>query len=263
MRSLQAPLFGAIVCSRFKVLFSSSLYSEANIMMRHVHSLITSAVLGSAIGLVALAAPSQAASLGKYTFGTPSLSLPSFGFSTSPTGVATGVSLSNFTAGAGLTNFGGSLLVGNPAYGVGASNWNGQATDYFEFTLTPDAGKVVTVNSIALDRVRVLGPRDLQIRSSLDGFGSVLNSTSVGNSLANAVLPFSVSSAAPITFRILGTGTPTGIISPNLRFLVLDNVELDGDIAAVPTPALLPGLVGLGVAALRKRKAAEQDTVKG
>jgi hypothetical protein len=236
-------------------------------MIKRVHSLITSAVLGSAIGLVALATPSQAASLGKYTFGTPTFSRPSFGFSTSPTGVATGISLSDFTAGAGLTiPLGGASIVGNPVYGIAASNWNGEATDYFEFTLTPDSGKTVTVNSLALDRRRSgfllpSGPTSLSIFSSSNGFASALNSASVGTSLANVVLPFSISSSAPITFRILATGAPA--TTPNLRFLFLDNVELDGsiaDIAAVPTPALLPGLVGLGVAAWRKRKGATAET---
>lgn len=38
------------------------------------------------------------------------------------------------------------------------------------------------------------------------------------------------------------------------------NVTVDNAAYRVPTPALLPGLVGMGVAALRKRKAeAEQD----
>ena len=34
-----------------------------------------------------------------------------------------------------------------------------------------------------------------------------------------------------------------------------------GSLNAVPTPALLPGLIGMGVAALRKRKASEKESV--
>jgi hypothetical protein len=265
MRSLLmgAIAFRSIVWRWFRAGFVALLTYGRIFMIQRVHSLITSAVLGSAIGLVALAAPSQAASLGKYTFGTPTFSPPSFGFSTSPTGVAPGVSLSDFTAGAGLTiPLGGASIVGNPVYGIGASNWNGEATDYFEFTLTPDPGKKVTVNSLALDSVRIFGPRDLEIRSSLDNFAAVLGSTSVNSSFTNTVLPLSLSSSASIIFRILGTNTPT-TGNQNLRFLILDNVELDGniaDIAAVPTPALLPGLVGIGVAAWRKRKGTAAET---
>jgi hypothetical protein len=36
--------------------------------------------------------------------------------------------------------------------------------------------------------------------------------------------------------------------------LTLDGTSFSADITAIPTPALLPGLLGLGVAALRKRK---------
>jgi hypothetical protein len=242
-------------------------------MMQRVHSLITSAVLGSAIGVVVLAAPSQAASLdkslGKYTFGTPTLSFPSFGFSPSATGVATGVSLSDFTAGEDLDFVGGSLFVGNPAWGIRASNWNGQEDDYFEFILTPDAGKTVTVNTISLDRARtgglIPGPNSLSIFSSLNNFTSPLISTTVGTTLSNIVLPLSGlnSLTSPIKFRIVATGASER--NSSLKALFLDNVELKGSVAAVPTPALLPGLVGLGVAALRKRKgeAAEKEVVKG
>ena len=43
-------------------------------------------------------------------------------------------------------------------------------------------------------------------------------------------------------------------VSGSGNFALLDNLQL-GAATAIPTPALLPGLVGLGVAALRKRKA--------
>ena len=37
----------------------------------------------------------------------------------------------------------------------------------------------------------------------------------------------------------------------------LGDVTLAGDPAAVPTPALLPGLIGMGIAAIRKRSQSE------
>lgn len=54
------------------------------------------------------------------------------------------------------------------------------------------------------------------------------------------------------SFNFVGTGSDTiafGFYNPP-SFFDLDDVEVE----AVPTPALLPGLIGLGVAAWRKRK---------
>ena len=47
-----------------------------------------------------------------------------------------------------------------------------------------------------------------------------------------------------------------GVPSINYESVGIDNVVVNA--AAVPTPALLPGLVGMGIAALRKRKGAVQ-----
>ena len=47
-----------------------------------------------------------------------------------------------------------------------------------------------------------------------------------------------------------------GVPSAYYAYVGIDNVVADA--AAVPTPALLPGLVGMGIAALRKRKGAVQ-----
>lgn len=58
--------------------------------------------------------------------------------------------------------------------------------------------------------------------------------------------------------EILGSGTLTtqvkfvnGVDTPS-------SFSISGETAPVPTPALLPGLVGMGVAALRKRKSEEE-----
>jgi len=222
-------------------------------MIRQVSKLVSGTAIGTLIAVATLAAPSDAASLGKYTFG------PVGGFTTNATGVDPSVTFSAFSQGGGLTNVG-STLVGNPLLAIRASGWNGDATDFFAFTVAANAGKQLTINSLKLDSARFGGPTGLQIRSSLDSFDSVLASTGVGTGIlgtsfasANLVLAGLTNLTAPVTFRIVGIGTPTGF--PNARFLTLDNVELDGAVTAVPTPALLPALMGLGVAAIRKRKA--------
>lgn len=222
--------------------------------------------LSTLVSIITIAAPSHAISLGKYTFGAPSSLLPlGNGFTTSPSNVNSGVTLSNFTQGGGLTNVG--FGAGNPllsGYGIRASGWNNQATDYFTFTIAALTGKKLTINSLNLDSARVLGPTTLQIRSSLDNYANVLASTGVGTDAlgvqyvtSNLALTGLTNLTTPITFRIFGTGTPFPNTNPNAKFLALDNVELMGEVKAVPTPALLPGLVGMGIVAFRKRKKAE------
>ena len=46
----------------------------------------------------------------------------------------------------------------------------------------------------------------------------------------------------------------TGLFSAESDLLASTGSSLSGDVTAVPTPALLPGLVGLGVAALRRKQ---------
>ncbi|MBD2260587.1 PTPA-CTERM sorting domain-containing protein [Pseudanabaena sp. FACHB-2040] len=46
-----------------------------------------------------------------------------------------------------------------------------------------------------------------------------------------------------------------------VAFTSLNNT-FTGDFTAVPTPALLPGLIGMGVAALRKRKEGSEDSAE-
>jgi len=62
-----------------------------------------------------------------------------------------------------------------------------------------------------------------------------------------------------VRFKVLNT-----YVSEENSFAAFSEVQFDGTPytappTAVPTPALLPGLIGLGVAALRKRKAEEAD----
>lgn len=58
----------------------------------------------------------------------------------------------------------------------------------------------------------------------------------------------------------LGLGVMNSLDSVVNSILEVDNVA--GGSTAVPTPALLPGLLGLGVAALRKRKSEGSETEK-
>lgn len=55
-------------------------------------------------------------------------------------------------------------------------------------------------------------------------------------------------------------GTP-GLVTFSTQFGDTTN-SYSGNLAAVPTPALLPGLIGMGVAALRRRKSDEEGSEK-
>ncbi len=54
-------------------------------------------------------------------------------------------------------------------------------------------------------------------------------------------------------FNPEGLSTQTGNFSSQLR-LSSNKSSFSGDITAVPTPALLPGLIGMGISLVRKRK---------
>jgi hypothetical protein len=104
---------------------------------------------------------------------------------------------------------------------------------------------------------------DYQLASafSIAGFSSadpkVLIGTSFNptQSVASQFTAFSIgSSSSPQTLAISGFDNITQAFISSSASVNFDNV-VTGSATAVPTPALLPGLIGLGVAALRKRKA--------
>lgn len=100
------------------------------------------------------------------------------------------------------------------------------------------------VNAGPTFRVTGFGTNGVQTFNGLSAFG--------GNVLGNFIFD--------------GDNTP---VKPSSFILAFDSSDGDfanisikaDDAAAVPTPALLPGLVGMGIAALRKRKSAESETV--
>ena len=114
--------------------------------------------------------------------------------------------------------------------------------------------------------------------SGFNGDGAVARLTKIGGGtfyfggfdlVANTygVFPFTVTSNLGNFLNVNSLGSVIanwtgvsyvdfGVPSINYENIGIDNVVVDA--AAVPTPALLPGLVGMGIAALRKRKGAVQ-----
>jgi hypothetical protein len=206
---------------------------------------------------------SYAANLGGYDFGTAGST------TLAPTGVVLGVSLSDFAyTGAGTTNFpAGPSGGGDAAYRANdfsednaiTVNNTGVPDGFFSFTITPNADNILTINGITLD-TRPNGndaPTKLLIRSSLDMFVNDLFNGDLGPKNAwtaiNAAFASPINTTTAITFRIYPYLTGPG----NADNLTVDNVFMQGSVTPVPTPAILPGLIGLGVAAFRKRRGTE------
>ena len=108
---------------------------------------------------------------------------------------------SGYTGASGLFNAG-------AAARIGALSTNAGGSAYFEFSLTPAAGFVLSVTNVSLGvRSTSTGPQAFCMRSSADGFASDLATGTISaNSswtLKSASLSFASSLAGdPVTFRI-------------------------------------------------------------
>lgn len=94
--------------------------------------------------------------------------------------------------------------------------------------------------------------------SLLVQLGSVFAETFAATpTLTSIVRSFTVTSASSAVLSFAEQGTP------NLGGSILDAVRLEQTQAtAIPTPALLPGLIALGVTTIRKRKAEQKEAVE-
>jgi hypothetical protein len=212
------------------------------------------------------ASSSQAANLGGYNFeasnGTPS-------------GVATGLTFTNFTY------FGSSTASDNFPVGYNPSNppqFNGgksysanefspdnlintlnSSTDgYFQFGISANPGYSFSLASLGFvtQPNGAAAPTNIQLRSSLDNFATALFDGALGAKnvwTPGGATPLNLNSLTNITLRLYPYGENNNNGAKNLD---IDNVSVEGSVTAVPTPALLPGLVGLGAGLLRKRKQA-------
>jgi hypothetical protein len=215
--------------------------------------LIGVAVAAPLIAAVGAVAPVQAASLGSYTF-------PSAG-DNSPSGVDPNLTLSDFTRGSGL--LGGTFLGG-----TGAIRWTTDVSpdpnDFFSFTATVASGYQLSLNTLALQLYRVglpvVGsgaPRNWEVGASVNG-GAITSLDSGALTGVNTANNINVNLASlgtvtsPVQFFIYGFRANNGA-----GILGADNVQLDGTVNSVPTPAMLPAMIGFGVGILRKRKSAK------
>lgn len=178
--------------------------------------------------------------------------------------------------GSGLVTYGAGLVNGFTAFGV---NW----IDVGYFPLQAD--KTNSFQLVLVDRSDTgSGNFDIefnydQIEWETGGFsgGSGGGSGGLGGNSARA--GFSNGTGAPgSSFELPGSavngafldGGPNSLIANSLNsnvdgryvFTARDGIVDPGDPAPIPTPALLPGLIGMGVAALRKRGQEEGESAE-
>ena len=131
------------------------------------------------------------------------------------------------------------------------------------------------VGMLGLKRVGAVGTTLYDITSGLDGFVTglkkdgkalVLNLASgsqLNGSIQNTTDQYSFDGDLIATLAYAAPYAPnsapaqTGVGA--FRFRVLNGNISQVSVTTIPTPALLPGLLGLGVAALRKRKSEESE----
>ncbi|MBE9138776.1 PTPA-CTERM sorting domain-containing protein [Nodosilinea sp. LEGE 07088] len=135
-----------------------------------------------------------------------------------------------------------------------------------------------TVNNVSLGTAAfggfnsIFSISDLQLEKTSDttwvlSGGPVVWLSGLANGIGFTLEAFDLTQNPSSSFEALISGffTPSGLAgSGSLTAqggFKLNGTSFSADITAIPTPALLPGLVGLGFAALRKRKQedAEQE----
>ncbi|WP_100611171.1 T9SS type A sorting domain-containing protein [Confluentibacter lentus] len=138
----------------------------------------------------------------------PSITVSGIGKGTGVSGIATGT---------------------NDRYNVrGWSTGSIDANDYFEFTITPNAGYEIDFgNFVYTSQASAGGPTLFAFRSSLDGYTSNIGTPSSGGTTINLTPYQNITS--PITFRFYawGAGAGTGTFS-------IDSFTFSGVVSALP-----------------------------
>ena len=225
---------------------------------------MNSKLLLTLVGL--LAAGSLSAQTLIYNFtgaatGAASGSIPNVVFSTATSNnnfgtVATPVnstSASNGYSGAsGTNNLGAAARIGALDVSLSA---------YFEFTLTPSSGFMLTLNSLAFgERSTGTGPQLLTILTSLDNFSANLSTAAVANDSTWRLISPTFASVAgavdqSITIRVYGSNGAGNPTSGTINFRA-DDISIGATATAIPEPsAVALGVIGLaGMMALVRRR---------
>lgn len=90
-------------------------------------------------------------------------------------------------------------------------------------------------------------------------FGKFVIGLKASNNVSFYLLDGGTTGLSSFDFNTIGTSTNSQNTAQNLSHAALYRLETG---TPIPTPALLPGLIGMGVAALRKRKGDAQESAE-
>lgn len=205
--------------------------------------------------IVGIAAALAAAGFSSQTLAATVVEWDLLGQSGSQASVAASFDAANIT-GANLSR--GAGLSGNAgANSLNAAGWNNQATDFFSFGFTADAGYSVDLEELYLgSRSSNSGPGSIGLFSSLDGFATALVTfnQAPGSNFVNSIVDLSglPDITGSIEFRLMQIGSAAangGATASNGTFRVTAyfengafnrNLGLTGTVTApVPVPAAL------------------------
>ncbi len=224
--------------------------------------LINNCIFLAVVSTASIAPATLAATLVEYDFE---------GDSVAPSTVASDLSAEDFvfnnSVGGGSTNFfNGPNGSGDDAFAADGWIVNGSdpdaailssptTSDFFGFAITPDAGFSLDLDSLVFDaRASGTGPKEVVVRSNVDGFSSNLATfdlpgTSFGIDLTTTFDSSFDALDSTVAFWITGIGA-TG----SKGTLRVDNVVLDGTVSPIaqstPEPTMILGtlaVLGLSV----------------
>jgi hypothetical protein len=178
----------------------------------------------------------------------------SFGSGATVDSQPTGVTFSDFSAGSGLSV---SAEAGFYRYDSWASAPTIGVNDYYEFTITPDAGSSIDLATIYFDEQRehASSPSKWELRSSIDAYASSIGdakNTTDNINFAQQVNLTGVQFADitdPITFRLYAYDQITD--QNNNRYWKIDNVVVNGSVTG---GSLLPANGGGALSSLAQLK---------
>ncbi len=164
----------------------------------------------------------------------------------------------SITRGSGLTAAANGDRFNATAWSTGALD----ATDYFAFTVTPDAGYQISFTSIDINHQRSsTGPVSFALRSSVDTYASDLGSVVTISDVAtiqSSTFTFGLNNITTATeFRIYGYTAESAAGSWGIGDFTGNDLIVNGSVTAVPEPSTYAAIIGglvLGVAVWRRRK---------
>ena len=198
-------------------------------------------------------AQAQAQSDVKWNFGAASaVATPSSGLPTDVTGGSvtqgnnngTTTLLTTLSVSSGYTGATGQHNAGAAAR-IGVLNKGASGSAYFEFTLTPDAGKALTISALQFgSRSTSTGPQAYSVFTSLDGYATAVATGTTPNNSAWALRAPTFTSVtgaagAPITVRLFGFGGAGGAVANTANWRI-DDLQVTVSTAGGPSvPAVI------------------------